>query len=586
MKDYKSIMSLSSELKKAIAARDAESMMLAFDKLEKAYTSEFSDKLDGFDSALAFYEMKEASAIFFAHNNYPERTIEIFKELDRKYELIRFEQAFSTEKIRQIGDIWNRVKVLSGSLSEKHKNRTIPRNDCKCCLCRKRPANKTGSHMVPNFLAHPTFSFDGKGKRDREVLDNHFLNGMGIQYSYYGSQVTPERMAQGLGHEITEEDRESNINFLEFDNEFCSTCEDRFGVLETAYAAYYKRQQKKLSPRLSYLFWLSVIWRMNISRMGLFMPFEEEKDLQEILDTHIIGDAKAIEIDSSDLGNWKYAVIRIEGLNQNGDKGIIGSRIEHAPYVIIVNDLIVVFYPSEPSDEELTIGPIHLERSQLNDWRSQEHEVISTRRYFFDVRDWLTDSSYEYQDPAREKALLIAREQERTSGKAFSQKELDIAIRTSRIAHPELDVPHIHIRKLYRVFVADYKRKKAVETGKAYNFMEDKDIFLTEKNMHDYFEDLASTAQKGIDVTSFPFYKEAREYITNEESWKEKEQYSRSKYKQAMKSLIPQMTSKELKSVFLEKKEPLVYEDKKIGRNDPCPCGSGKKFKKCCGKNC
>lgn len=23
---------------------------------------------------------------------------------------------------------------------------------------------------------------------------------------------------------------------------------------------------------------------------------------------------------------------------------------------------------------------------------------------------------------------------------------------------------------------------------------------------------------------------------------------------------------------------------KKIGRNDPCPCGSGKKYKKCCGR--
>ena len=22
----------------------------------------------------------------------------------------------------------------------------------------------------------------------------------------------------------------------------------------------------------------------------------------------------------------------------------------------------------------------------------------------------------------------------------------------------------------------------------------------------------------------------------------------------------------------------------KVGRNEPCPCGSGKKFKKCCGK--
>ena len=25
-------------------------------------------------------------------------------------------------------------------------------------------------------------------------------------------------------------------------------------------------------------------------------------------------------------------------------------------------------------------------------------------------------------------------------------------------------------------------------------------------------------------------------------------------------------------------------ETKKIGRNDPCPCGSGKKYKKCCGR--
>jgi len=24
-------------------------------------------------------------------------------------------------------------------------------------------------------------------------------------------------------------------------------------------------------------------------------------------------------------------------------------------------------------------------------------------------------------------------------------------------------------------------------------------------------------------------------------------------------------------------------EEKKIGRNDPCPCGSGKKYKRCCG---
>ena len=29
----------------------------------------------------------------------------------------------------------------------------------------------------------------------------------------------------------------------------------------------------------------------------------------------------------------------------------------------------------------------------------------------------------------------------------------------------------------------------------------------------------------------------------------------------------------------------IVRETEKIGRNDPCPCGSGKKYKKCCGAN-
>ena len=28
---------------------------------------------------------------------------------------------------------------------------------------------------------------------------------------------------------------------------------------------------------------------------------------------------------------------------------------------------------------------------------------------------------------------------------------------------------------------------------------------------------------------------------------------------------------------------PVVLNTPKVGRNDPCPCGSGKKYKKCCG---
>ncbi len=34
-----------------------------------------------------------------------------------------------------------------------------------------------------------------------------------------------------------------------------------------------------------------------------------------------------------------------------------------------------------------------------------------------------------------------------------------------------------------------------------------------------------------------------------------------------------------------KKAEPIKRKDKKVGRNAPCPCGSGKKYKKCCGRN-
>ena len=34
-----------------------------------------------------------------------------------------------------------------------------------------------------------------------------------------------------------------------------------------------------------------------------------------------------------------------------------------------------------------------------------------------------------------------------------------------------------------------------------------------------------------------------------------------------------------------EAPQPIRREEPKVGRNDPCPCGSGKKYKKCHGKD-
>lgn len=46
------------------------------------------------------------------------------------------------------------------------------------------------------------------------------------------------------------------------------------------------------------------------------------------------------------------------------------------------------------------------------------------------------------------------------------------------------------------------------------------------------------------------------------------------------------LTPERRKELYKEQKASgTIVKGKKIGRNDPCPCGSGKKYKFCCGKN-
>ncbi len=48
-------------------------------------------------------------------------------------------------------------------------------------------------------------------------------------------------------------------------------------------------------------------------------------------------------------------------------------------------------------------------------------------------------------------------------------------------------------------------------------------------------------------------------------------------------NIFPEEKRKELYKE--QKRSQTIVKEKKIGRNDPCPCGSGKKYKYCCGKN-
>jgi uncharacterized protein YecA (UPF0149 family) len=52
----------------------------------------------------------------------------------------------------------------------------------------------------------------------------------------------------------------------------------------------------------------------------------------------------------------------------------------------------------------------------------------------------------------------------------------------------------------------------------------------------------------------------------------------------ARKARTPEELEAEAKLIKETPKVEPIHKDKgETGRNDPCPCGSGKKFKKCCG---
>ena len=53
-----------------------------------------------------------------------------------------------------------------------------------------------------------------------------------------------------------------------------------------------------------------------------------------------------------------------------------------------------------------------------------------------------------------------------------------------------------------------------------------------------------------------------------------------------LKEWEPVLSEEKRKDIAKEYRQSNIFvREAKVGRNDPCPCGSGKKYKACCGKN-
>lgn len=587
MRNYQRVIDLSNELVASVEARDGILMQQKVEALELAYKEEFGDSLDSYESFKAFVMMNLASARYFAHNNMFALVHARFDEVAFRVDGFLKSRRLNSEQNVEILSLFGKLEKVHKTIPERHQNLVIGRFDTRCCLCRTMPANKTGSHMVPNFLAHPSFSWDGKGKRFHEALNHDFLNASEMNCTFYGRDVPDWRFAKGEGkEEVTEEDIENNINQLEYDNEFCSHCEDRFGVLESAYSQYYNGQRSTINPRVAYLFWLSVLWRMSMGSMSIFMDMNDELPLHRLLDNNMLNTLKDIEASKADLGEWRYAIFRAEGLRE-GDKGVLGYRKECSPYVVMYNDLVMVFYHDEPSDAELSIGPIIVKREMLNDSHAPEKSTRVDRRWFWNVRDWIDESSYDFYDPAREEALRIIREKERSEDRVIDDKTKSEAIKVARLKRGPQG-KQIRLRKLGRITAAWLRKKEAEEREEAYDPLTDEELFLQQRDFDMYYQDLATLTRHLGDLgkmSFFPFFEQARKAIPDEREWMAEDIGEDAEFLDAMEEFLGDLSPKELDHMLNGIQKPYVNPYAGIGRNDPCPCGSGMKFKKCCGRD-
>jgi len=90
--------------------------------------------------------------------------------------------------------------------------------------------------------------------------------------------------------------------------------------------------------------------------------------------------------------------------------------------------------------------------------------------------------------------------------------------------------------------------------------------FKEELNLEDATEDTVVNAEFDFEKLLWNMHEAKAEWLYGLKEWN---------------NIFDEEKRKEIRKDYNRSKQ--VIKEDKVGRNDPCPCGSGKKYKKCCG---
>lgn len=267
----------------------------------------------------------------------------------------------------------------------------------KCALCRENDATKTNSHIIPSFLVAQICSYDGSGKRDKEVM----FTMTPYEEKVYTGQIPDTKIQELFDQELLSEERietELKNNTAAKDYIFCPICEKRLSdTLEAPYATYFK-ERKKIPEDVQYMFWLSIVWRLSVSQQFAFrIPFEKEEMIRKHLFDYMVAKEKG-EAVTTIISNCPFVYRIIKRKDKGNKAGYLGGRYNYDFNILsytIGDYVLVASFSKELPEKYSYLGlEAYIAQAPINDSTAQEQYLeIDNETYDSLIREFIKSTA-------------------------------------------------------------------------------------------------------------------------------------------------------------------------------------------------
>lgn len=263
--------------------------------------------------------------------------------------------------------------------------------DQLCTLCGMHPAIQKNSHIIPSFMIAQVCSYDGSGKRDKEVM----FTMSAYEDTVYTGQIPSTKLDELFDTEkLTEERIENELknNTAAKDNIFCPECEKNISIyLESPYAEY-MHNGRQIDSATAYFFWMSIAWRMSISgQFNFCLPPVIETNLREKLHAFIEARKTSADVDVNELIRtclFRYRlIISPDYLKDNEMAGYFGGYFDYNNNILSVtmgDKILCVTFNENPLPANYSFMGFEteLKEADINNGLETEHPKIVTKERF------------------------------------------------------------------------------------------------------------------------------------------------------------------------------------------------------------